>query len=158
MSAPSVVGHERFEKLGRERIVVGDLFAYDVAVIPIQTKGRYYGSISRALAAKGVPVPDLALGCAVYVESVPGRGYMFVALWSDDNTYTPAHIYACGRACIRRASTLRLPQLAFPLLGGNERFRFVGAMEKAVDDAMDEADERDQHMPEVVFVTDRALE
>lgn len=43
MGGASGVGHERFEKLGRERIVVGDLFAYDVAVIPVQTKGRYYG-------------------------------------------------------------------------------------------------------------------
>ena len=30
-------------------------------------------------------------------------------------------------------------------------------MEQAVDDAMDETDERDEHMPEVVFVTDHEL-
>ena len=50
-----------------------------------------------------------------------------------------------------------LPKVACPLLGGNQRHRFTGAMEQAVDDAMDETDEKNEHMPEVVFLTDDEL-
>ena len=146
-----------FRELARQRIVVGDLFTYAVTVIPIKTKKQYYGSISREVAAKNILLPDLALGCAEYVEASPGSGFVFVALWNDDNLYSPSHIYGCTRACIKQASRHALAQIAFPLLGGNERAKFIGAMEQAVDDAMDEADERDEPMPDVVFVTDREL-
>lgn len=73
-----------FRKLARERIVISDLFTYAVAVVPIKTKKQYYGSISRAVAAKNIPFPELALGCAEYVEVSPGSGFIFVALWNDN--------------------------------------------------------------------------
>ena len=146
-----------FRELARERIVIGDLFTYAVAVVPIKTKKQYYGSVSRAVAAKNIPFPELALGCAEYVEVSPGCGLIFVALWNDNNLYSPSHVYNCTRACLKQASRQSLAQVAFPLLGGNERHKFIGAMEQAVDDAMDETDERDEHMPEVVFVTDHEL-
>lgn len=152
---PSRAGH--FRELARERIVVGDLFTYDVVVVPIKTRGQWYGSISRAVDQRGVPFPDLALGCAEYVEVSPGHGFVFVALWNDSSEYTPALIYGCTRASIKQASRHVLPGLAFPLLGGNKGTEFIGVMEQAVDDAMDETDERDDHMPDVVFVTDREL-
>ena len=94
----------QFRELARQRMVIGDLFTYPVAVVPIKTKKQYYGSISRAVAAKNVPFPDLALGCAEYVEMSPGTGFIFVALWNDDNLYSPAHVYNCTRACIKQAS------------------------------------------------------
>lgn len=146
-----------FRELADQRIVRGDLFTFAVAVVTIKTKKQYYGAISRAVAQKNIPFPDLALGCAEYVEVSPGAGFIFVALWNDDNLYSPSHVYNCTRACIKQASRHVLPQVAFPLLGGNERHKFIGAMEQAVDDAMDETDERDEHMPEVVFVTDHEL-
>jgi hypothetical protein len=148
---------EHFRKLARERTVVGDLFNFDAAVVPIKTRGQYYGSISRAVAQQGVSFPDLALGCAELVVTASGRTFIFVALWSDDNIYTPALIYNCTAACLKQASLHRLPKIALPLLGGNQRHRFIGAMEQAVDDAMDETDEEGEHMPEVVFVTDVEL-
>jgi hypothetical protein len=146
-----------FRELARQRIILGDLFTYAVAVVTIKTKKQYYGAISRAVAARNIPFPDLALGCAEYVEVSPGSGFIFVALWNDDNVYSPSHVYNCTRACLKQASRHALPQVAFPLLGGNERHKFIGAMEQAVDDAMDETDECDEHMPEVVFVTDHEL-
>lgn len=146
-----------FRGLARERIVIGDLFEYDAYVVPIKTRGQYYGSISKAVAERGVRFPELALGCAEYVAVAPGRAMIFVALWNDNNAYTPAHIYACTRACIKQASLHALTRLAMPLLGGNEREKFIGAMEQAVDDAMDETDEIDAPMPDIVFVTDLEL-
>ncbi len=146
-----------FRELARDRIVIGDLFTYAVAVVTIKTRKQYYGAISRAVAARNIPFPDLALGCAEYVEVSPGSGFIFVALWNDDNVYSPSHVYNCTRACIKQASRHSLGQIAFPLLGGNERHKFIGAMEQAVDDAMDETDERGELMPEVVFVTDKEL-
>jgi hypothetical protein len=148
---------EHFRKLAHERIVVGDLFTYEVPVIPIKTHGQWYGSISRAVAQQGVSFPDLALGCAELVVTPTGRTLIFVALWNEENTYTPAHIYNCTAACLKQASVHRVPRLALPLLGGNQRHRFIGAMEQAVDDAMDETDEKNEYMPEVVFVTDVPL-
>ena len=65
-----------FRELAQQRIVRGDLFTYAVAVVPIKTKKQYYGSISRAVAAKNVPFPELALGCAEYVEVSPGCGML----------------------------------------------------------------------------------
>lgn len=146
-----------FRALARERIVIGDLFAYDVPVVTIMTQGRSYGSLSKRVTAMGVELPQLSLGCAEYVETSQGKGFVFVALWSDDNIYTPRLIYDCTRGCLKQASRHVLPEIAFPLLGGNERARFIGAMEQAVDHAEDEADERDDHMPSVVFVTDLEL-
>jgi hypothetical protein len=148
---------EYFRQVARERIVVGDLFTYAVAVVPIKTRGQYYGSISRAVARRGLAFPDLALGCAEYVEVSARKGFVFVALWNDDNLYSPSHVYNCTRACLKQASRHALAQVAFPLLGGNERHKLIGAMEQAVDDAMDETDERDEPMPDVVFVTDKEL-
>jgi hypothetical protein len=152
---PSRAEHVR--ELARERTVVGDLFTFDAPVVPIETRGQYYGSISRAVAQQGVSFPDLALGCAERVVTASGRTLIFVALWSDDNTYTPALIYNCTAACQKQASLHRVPKIALPLLGGNQRHRFTGAMEQAVDDAMDETDEKNEHMPDVVFVTDVEL-
>jgi hypothetical protein len=143
-----------FRRHARDRIVVGDLFTYDVPVITIKTGGQYYGAISKALAKQGVSFPDLALGCAEYVVTPTGRTFIFVALWSEDNAYTHALIYNCTAACLKKASLHRVTRVALPFLGGNQRHRFIGAMEQAVDDAMDETDEKNEHMPEVVFVTD----
>jgi hypothetical protein len=148
---------EHLRRLARERTVVGDLLTFDAAVVPIKTRGRWYGSISRAVANQGVSFPDLALGCAELVVMASGRTLIFVALWSDDSTYSPTLIYNCTAACLKQASLHRVPKIALPLLGGNQRHRFTGAMEQAVDDAMDEADEKNEHMPEVVFVTDVEL-
>jgi hypothetical protein len=148
---------EQFKQLARERLVVGDLFTYDVSVVTIMTEGRYYGALSRAVTATGVTLPKLALGCAEYVETTPGKGFVFLALWNDGNVYSPKLVYDCTRACIKQGSRHKLAKLALPLLGGNERARFIGAMEQAVDHAEDDADERDEHMPEVVFVTDHEL-
>jgi len=145
---------EHFCKLARERIVVGDLFTFDLPVIPIKTHAQWYGSISKAVAKQGVPFPNLALGCAERVVTATGRTLIFVALWSDDNTYTPAHIYNCTAAALKKAAVHRVPRVAFPLLGGNQRHRLIGAMGQAVDAAEDVADEKNEHMPDVVFVTD----
>lgn len=148
---------EHYRVLARQRLVVGDIFAYDVPVITVMTQGRYYGSLSKAVTASGMIIPNLALGCAEYVERSPGKGFVFVALWNDGNVYSPKLVYDCTRACIKQASRRSVPELAFPLLGGNERAKFLGAMEQAVDHAEDEADDRDEHMPGVVFVTDKEL-
>lgn len=148
---------EQYRQLARERLVVGDLFTYDVSVVTIMTEGRYYGALSRAVTGAGVTLPKLALGCAEYVETAPGKGLVFLALWNDGNVYSPGLVYGCTRACIKQASRHGLPKLAMPLLGGNERAKFIGAMEQAVDHAEDEADERDEPMPNVVFVTDHEL-
>ena len=148
---------ERYAALGRERLRTGDLFEHPVVVVPIKTKGRWYGSISRAVVGKGVQLPELALGCAEYRALEGGRAYLFVALWNDENTYSPALIYECTGACLRLAARHALELVAFPLLGGNQGHRFIGAMELAVDDAMDECAEAELAMPEVIFVTDHEL-
>ena len=145
-----------YAKLARQRLVVGDLFAYDVPVITVMTKGRYYGALSRRVATMGVRIPDLALRCAELVEAEDGK-YIFVALWNDENTYSGRHVYDCTRAILREARHHRIPEVAMPLLGGNERARFLGAMEQAVDHAEDEADEAETFMPSVVFVSDLEL-
>lgn len=136
---------------------MGDLFAYDVPVITVMTRGRYYGALSRRVAAMGVRIPDLALRCAELVETEDGKTYIFVALWNDENAYSGRQVYDCTRAVLREASHHRIPEVAMPLLGGNERARFLGAMEQAVDHAEDEADEADAFMPSVVFVSDLEL-
>lgn len=128
-----------------------------MSVITVMTGGRYYGSLSKKVVASGVQIPELALGCAEYVANAPGKGHIFVALWSDENVYTPKLVYDCTRACIKQASVHRLPEIAMPLLGGNERAKFIGAMEQAIDHAEDQADETETHMPSVVFVTDLEL-
>ena len=72
----SVAKLERYAALGRERLRTGDLFEQSVVVVPIKTKGRWYGSISRAVVAEGVQLPELALGCAEYRALEGGRGYL----------------------------------------------------------------------------------
>ena len=149
---------EAYEKLARDRLVVGDLIAYDVPVITIQTKGRAYGRISRAVVEKGVALPELTLGQAKFVATTPGKGYVFLALWSDDNRYTEQHIAGCVRACVAAASRHGIPLIAMPILGGKrEGPGLLHAMERGVEEAVDQLDAADRLVPEVVFVTDVQL-
>lgn len=148
---------EQFRQLAKERLVRGDLFEYEVPVVTVKTQGRTYGSLSRAVAATGVKIPELALGCAKLVTAPSGKRFIFVAFWDDKNEHTPRHVYACTLACVKQASVHRVEKLAMPLLGGKDRASFLGAMEQAVDHAEDDADEHEAHMPSVVFVTDKEL-
>ena len=149
---------EIYEKLARDRLVVGDLFTYDVPVIPIKTKGRWYGRISRAVVERGVELPQLTLGQARYVATGDATGHLFLALWSDDNVYTERHIAGCVSACINEASRNRLARIALPILGGRvDGPRLLYAMEMGVEHAVDQLDAADRMVPEVVFVTDMNL-
>ena len=149
---------EAYEKLARDRLVVGDLFAYDVPVVTIMTKGRAYGRISRAVVEKGVALPELTLGQARFVATTAGKGHLFLALWSDDNRYTEPHIAGCVRACVAAASRHGIPLIAVPILGGKrEGPGLLHAMERGIEEAVDQLDAADRRVPEVVFVTDMQL-
>lgn len=148
---------ERYRELARARLVRGDLFAFPYPVVTIMTGGRFYGSLSRTVVSAGVEVPDLAFGCAAFARTGVDKSFVFVALWNDGNEYSPKQVYDCTRACVKQAQVHGLPQLAMPLLGGNERASFVGAMDQAIDHAEDEAGEAEAEMPEVVLVTDLEL-
>ncbi len=145
---------EKYEEMGRGRLIEGDIFEQPgCLVIPIMTKGRAYGSISKR-AAQEVDLPDLSLTESCLVE-VNGKQYMFVALWSDNNAYTHELIYACTRSCMNKARVFNVPLLVFPLLGGNQGERFIGAMEKAVQDQEDFNDVTGLGVAEVVFITNK---
>lgn len=148
--------NERFATTARDRVVVGDLFDHPIIVVPIKTLGRWYGSISRAVVDRGVRLPELAITCAE-LRTAGERSYVFVTLWDDEKPYSPKHIYDCTRSCLALAAREKLATLAFPFLGGNEGRKFLGAMEQAVDDAMDDCAEAELAMPDVVFVTDHEL-
>ena len=149
---------EIYEKLAHERLIVGDLFAYDVPVIPIKTQGRWYGQLSRAVVDKGVTLPDLTLGQARFVPTTEGKGYLFLALWSDDNSYSERLIAGCVHACVAEASRKGVPLVALPILGGKrEGPRLLHAMERGVEEATDQLGAADRPVPDVVFVTDMRL-
>lgn len=140
---------EFFVEESLKKIVTGDLFSYAHPVIPIKTKGRTYGSVSRQAAARGIVLPDLPLGTAAFQDP-----YIFVAFWSDDNDYTPEHFYDCAAAVMSRAASNHVPLIALPLLGGKEAMENLWSVEKGLFDAGDNLNNMGFDIPDHVYVTD----
>lgn len=131
-----------------KKIVKGDLFTYANPVIPIKTKGRTYGSISRQAVERGIKLPDLALGTALFQDP-----YIFVAFWSDDNAYTLEHFIECAAAVMSRSANAYVPLIAMPLLGGKEAMPNLWAVEKGLFDMGDIVNSMGFDIPEHIYVT-----
>jgi hypothetical protein len=142
---------EQFEELGRQRIVREDLFTFPNIVIPIKTLGRWYGSISRAVAGK-VDFPHLSL-CGAKVVPHGEKNFIFVALWDDHTPYSNRLISSCMASAYLASARAGLEKIATPLLGGKEGQKYIGAMEQALDETETKLEAMDISAPEVVFVT-----
>lgn len=138
---------EFFEEEALKKITEGDIFTHKNPVITIKTKGRPYGKLSQHVVKLGVPLPDLALGTAVFQDP-----YIFVALWDDESTYSDEHLYHCCESIMRAASVNHLERFAMPLLGGKEGFRLRGVVEKALFDMGDVLHNMGFPIPEHVYV------
>jgi len=88
------MNREQYEKMGRERIVRGDLFTYENVVVPIKSEARWYGSISQQVAKMVPEFPKLVLTEAKVVP-LQGKTFVFVALWDDHTPYSWDHIRGC---------------------------------------------------------------
>jgi hypothetical protein len=146
------MNEEQYAKLGEARLVTGDLFSYENIVIPVKTGGRWYGSISREAVRRGIPFPHVVLCEAKHVKH-EGKNYVFLGLWDDEVRYSDLHIYRCASSAVLEGAHGHLQQLAMPLLGGNEGHKYIGAMERAIDDVVDLLDPTGLLVPEIVFVT-----
>lgn len=143
---------ELLTRLARERLREGDLFAEPAYVVPIQTRGRAYGSISRAVSAAGVGIPSLQL-TESFTTTHQGRTIIFVAFWDDGNDYTEEHVARCVMSAVVRAYHARVPHVAVPLLGGKDKTAFLGAMELGVEWAADTLEALGFSSIEVSFVS-----
>lgn len=144
---------EFFETEARTHLVRGDLFSYENPVIPIKTKGRWYGSISRRVVDQGVILPDLRLCQAQFLAP-----YIFVALWDDGSTYDDRTIRSCAAACMAVASQQELDVLALPIFGGKGGEKYLWLMERGIFEMTDLLDEAGAHVPDrYVYVTDKEI-
>jgi hypothetical protein len=105
---------EQLRRNALERLVTADLLEFDRPVIPIKTRARWYGALSRGAIARGATLPDLARGTARLAG-----GFIFVALWGDEGPYTPDLVSDCASAAFCVAAALGMERVAFPALGGS---------------------------------------
>ena len=144
---PQPLSKEYFEEEALKKITEGDIFAHKNPVITIKTKGRPYGKLSQHVVKVGVTLPHLTLGRAVFQEP-----YIFVALWDDESSCSPQHLYACCMSIMGAASTNHLERFAMPLFGGKEAMNLLGVVEKALFDAGDSLDNMGFPIPEYVYI------
>ena len=144
---------EWFEKEAQSHLVAGDLFTFKNPVIPIKTRGRWYGALSQRVVDQGMKLPDLGKNAWEFVDP-----YIFVALWGDEGDYTPEDIFDCAAITMHIASTqLRLPKLALPVLGGKEGMQWLWAAERGIFEESDYLDAAGFPIPDHVYVTDKLL-
>ncbi|MBI5071038.1 MAG: hypothetical protein HZB56_22705 [Deltaproteobacteria bacterium] len=138
---------EWFEKEALGRLRSGDLFDHPVPVIPVMTRGRAYGSISRRAVAAGAKIPNLSLAQASHDDR-----FIYVALWDDDSAYSDLSIASCAVAALREACALGLEHLFLPVLGGREGMRYLWAAEKGIFEYADDLEEAGKAYPEHHYV------
>lgn len=145
---------DEFRNAAVKKIVSGDLFSWRNPVITIKTKGRTYGALSRHADSLGVPLPDLVLGCAAFLDP-----YIFVALWDDESPYTPQLFASCAATILHTASRNGIPLVAIPLLGGKkEAMSQLGIVEEALVLAADDLDDRECPVPDWIYVTSGSVD
>jgi len=149
-------GREFYTRAARERIRQGDVFAEPAFVVPVMTRGRAYGSISKAIQARGIVIPDLKLR-ETAVETYNGKTVIFLAFWDDTTPYSNAHVTACVDHAMGAASNARVPFLAIPLLGGKEWEKYLSAMEFGVEQAEQTFDVTGFNPVEVSFMTQNTI-
>lgn len=137
-----------FEEEAAQKLRHGNIFDYKNPVITIKTGGRTYGRLSRQAAERGAVMPDIALATAKFVDP-----YIFVALWNDQNTYSPKLIADCAASAVIEAYRHKIELVAFAPLGGNQGMQYLWAAEQAI--FMEETKKTDAGLwfPEHVFVT-----
>jgi len=156
---------ERYEALGRERLIEGDLFEQpDTIVIPIMTKGRAYGVLSQTVQARGIVIPDVPYVGAEIVKQATKPDIMFLAFWNDEDNLErlaafEQHVVYCVAGCISSACRFgKVKHLAFPLLGGKRGMQGLAGMALGYELAADDIDTMGWgDVPEVVFVTNKTI-
>ena len=153
---------EFYQKAAEERLVTADLFDFETIVVPVKTRGRTYGTISRQCKENtALEIPALSLGGTQFVARSVKPNVIFVAFWGDtDNFDSPAlahHIYACTRACVQTAGREKQKLVALPLLGGKHGPNLMWVMEHGVHDAESFLEAIGYTLPDVTFVTDHTL-
>ena len=151
--ASGMLPQEFFEKEAREHLREGDLFSYKSPVIPIMTKGRAYGSLSKQVVARGIKLPDLPL-CNTGFQD----GFIFLALWDDNSTYDEQTMYDCAAACHGMASLQQLDTLVMPILGGKGGEKYLWIVERGIFEHSESMDSMGLYYPpNHIFVTDKIV-
>jgi hypothetical protein len=142
---------EFFEEESRKRVVEGDLFGYPNPVIPIKTKGRWYGALSREAVRRGANLPDLTLGQARFVDP-----FLFIAVRGDESDCDEETLHTCAASVLDVASRqMRLDRLVLPVLGGRDRLKYLWIVERGLFEMADYLDAAGFPIPEHVYVTDK---
>jgi hypothetical protein len=82
----------------------GDVFAFDIAVVPIATGGRPAGKLAEQVVSKGLVLPDLQLGQARYRKMGPHR-HVYVAVQGETPVeWTPDFVFDVTSACLGAGS------------------------------------------------------
>jgi hypothetical protein len=142
-----------FEKEARTRVREGDLFSFENPVIPVMTRGRAYGTLSRRVFREGHVIPDLGHHCAVFQAP-----YIYVALWDGETGgYTAEGIFDVAAACMGVAAKQKLKRLVMPMFGGNEAYKYLWAAERGIFEQSDFLDSAGFDVPDHIYVTDKIV-
>ena len=136
----------------------------DAIVIPVKTKGRTYGILSRIIAAQGIAIPVVPYRCVQYVKQEHKPDIIFLAFWDDaDDLSDPAafeeHVHHCTEHAVTNAGRMGVRRLALPVLGGKRGVEGLPAMALGIEQGLDTLDVTGlgEAPDDIIIVTDKTF-